>query len=83
LSFTANLYEDQTMKPRIALITLGVAELAVRFYRDGPGLHTEGIGGQEFERCAEGGRDGSAGLAAGAAGGGVDGTGRLRLFHLR
>jgi len=71
------------MKPRITLITLGVAELPVHFYRDGLGLHTEGIVGQEFKRGAEGGRDGGASLAAGAAGGGVDGAGRLRLFHLR
>jgi len=39
------------MKPRISLITLGVDDLqrAVRFYRDGLGLKTEGIVGQEFE----------------------------------
>jgi catechol 2,3-dioxygenase-like lactoylglutathione lyase family enzyme len=39
------------MKPRITLITLGVDDLdrAVRFYRDGLGLKTEGIVGQEFE----------------------------------
>ena len=39
------------MKPRITLITLAVDDLerAVRFYRDGLGLKTEGIIGQEFE----------------------------------
>ena len=39
------------MKPRITLITLGVGDLqrAVRFYRDGLGLKTEGIVGTEFE----------------------------------
>jgi catechol 2,3-dioxygenase-like lactoylglutathione lyase family enzyme len=39
------------MKPRITLLTLGVDDLerAVRFYRDGLGLRTEGIVGAEFE----------------------------------
>ena len=39
------------MKPRISLITLGVDDLerALRFYRDGLGLKTEGIVGTEFE----------------------------------
>ena len=39
------------MKARITLITLGVDDLerAVRFYRDGLGLRTPGIVGQEFE----------------------------------
>ncbi len=39
------------MKARITLITLGVDDLerAVRFYRDGLGLKTEGIVGKEFE----------------------------------
>ncbi len=39
------------MQPRITVITLGVDDLdrAVRFYRDGLGLRTEGIVGQEFE----------------------------------
>ena len=39
------------MKPRITLLTLGVADLdkAVRFYRDGLGLETRGIVGGEFE----------------------------------
>ena len=42
------------MKPRITLITLAVDDLdrAVRFYRDGLGLKTEGIIGQEFEHGA-------------------------------
>jgi len=39
------------MKPRITLITLGVDDLerAVRFYRDGLGLETQGIVGAEFD----------------------------------
>ena len=39
------------MKPRITLITLGVDDLekSMRFYRDGLGLETDGIVGQEFE----------------------------------
>lgn len=39
------------MKPRISVITIGVDDMerALRFYRDGLGLPTEGIVGQEFE----------------------------------
>ena len=39
------------MKPRIKVITLGVADLeaALSFYRDGMGLQTEGIIGSEFQ----------------------------------
>jgi len=39
------------MKPRITLITLGVDDLkkALAFYRDGLGLPTKGIVGEEFE----------------------------------
>jgi catechol 2,3-dioxygenase-like lactoylglutathione lyase family enzyme len=39
------------MKPRITLITLGVDDLdrAVRFYRDGLSLKTQGVVGTEFE----------------------------------
>ncbi|WP_127753943.1 VOC family protein [Devosia sp. 1566] len=42
------------MKPRISVITLGVGDLerALRFYRDGLGLPTQGIIGQEFEHGA-------------------------------
>ncbi len=42
------------MKPRISLITLGVDDLerALRFYRDGLGLPTEGIIGAEFDHGA-------------------------------
>jgi catechol 2,3-dioxygenase-like lactoylglutathione lyase family enzyme len=42
------------MKPRITLITLGVDDLerALRFYRDGLGLKTEGIVGKEFAHGA-------------------------------
>ncbi|HEY3523419.1 MAG TPA: VOC family protein [Candidatus Limnocylindrales bacterium] len=42
------------MKPRVSVITLGVDDLerAVRFYRDGLGLTTEGIIGTEFEHGA-------------------------------
>lgn len=39
------------MKPRITVFTLGVDDLekALRFYRDGLGLASEGIIGEEFE----------------------------------
>lgn len=39
------------MKPRVTLITIGVDDLekSLRFYRDGLGLSTEGIVGEEFE----------------------------------
>ena len=39
------------MQPRVSFITLGVDDLerALRFYRDGLGLPTKGIVGQEFE----------------------------------
>jgi catechol 2,3-dioxygenase-like lactoylglutathione lyase family enzyme len=39
------------MKPRIKVLTLGVSDLArsLAFYRDGMGLPTDGIVGQEFE----------------------------------
>ena len=42
------------MKPRITVITIGVddPERALHFYRDGLGLKTEGIIGQEFEHGA-------------------------------
>lgn len=42
------------MKPRITLITLGVDDLArsLRFYRDGLGLPTGGIVGEQFEHGA-------------------------------
>ena len=42
------------MKPRITPVTLAVADLerAVRFYRDGLGLATQGIVGAEFEHGA-------------------------------
>ncbi|MGE0159099.1 MAG: VOC family protein [Gemmatimonadales bacterium] len=42
------------MKPRITVITLGVDDLdrAVTFYRDGLGLATDGIVGEEFEHGA-------------------------------
>jgi catechol 2,3-dioxygenase-like lactoylglutathione lyase family enzyme len=42
------------MKSRITLLTLGVDDLerAVKFYRDGMGLRTEGIVGKEFEHGA-------------------------------
>src|SRR5438477_12425683 len=45
---------EDFMKPRITLITLAVDDLdrAVRFYRDGLGLKTEGIIGQEFDHGA-------------------------------
>ena len=39
------------MKPRIKVLTLGVSDLdrSLAFYRDGLGLPTKGIIGQEFE----------------------------------
>ena len=42
------------MQPRITLVTLGVDDLerALRFYRDGLGLKTEGIVGKEFAHGA-------------------------------
>ena len=42
------------MKPRITVITIGVDDLerSLRFYRDGLGLATQGIFGQEFEHGA-------------------------------
>lgn len=42
------------MKPRISLLTLGVADLerSLAFYRDGLGLPTDGIVGREFEHGA-------------------------------
>ncbi|MEX2123061.1 MAG: VOC family protein [Woeseia sp.] len=42
------------MKPRVTLITIGVDDLerALHFYRDGLGLRTEGIVGEQFEHGA-------------------------------
>ena len=42
------------MKPRISVLTLGVADLekSLAFYRDGLGLPTAGIIGREFEHGA-------------------------------
>ena len=42
------------MKPRVTLITLGVDDLekALRFYRDGLGLPSQGIVGEKFEHGA-------------------------------
>lgn len=42
------------MKPHISVLTIGVDDLetALRFYRDGLGLPTEGIIGREFEHGA-------------------------------
>jgi hypothetical protein len=42
------------VKPRITVITIGVDDLdrALRFYRDGLGLRTDGIVGKEFEHGA-------------------------------
>lgn len=42
------------LKPRISVLTLGVADLeqSLAFYRDGLGLPTEGIVGREFEHGA-------------------------------
>lgn len=42
------------MKPHISVLTLGVADLqrSLEFYRDGLGLPTDGIIGQQFEHGA-------------------------------
>ena len=42
------------MKPRISVLTIGVADLeqSLAFYRDGLGLPTDGIVGREFEHGA-------------------------------
>jgi catechol 2,3-dioxygenase-like lactoylglutathione lyase family enzyme len=42
------------VKPRISVVTLGVADLdrALAFYRDGLGLATEGVVGRQFEHGA-------------------------------
>jgi catechol 2,3-dioxygenase-like lactoylglutathione lyase family enzyme len=42
---------ERRMKPRISVLTIGVDDLdrALRFYRDGLGLSTEGVIGKEFE----------------------------------
>lgn len=42
------------MEPRVTVLTLGVDDLerALKFYRDGLGLPTEGIIGREFEHGA-------------------------------
>src|SRR3989337_2261996 len=42
------------MKPRISVLTIGVADLdrSLEFYRDGLGLPTKGIVGREFEHGA-------------------------------
>ena len=39
------------MKPRVTVLTIGVDDLdrAIRFYRDGLGLHTDGIVGADLE----------------------------------
>jgi uncharacterized protein len=52
------------MQPRISVVTLGVDDLAraVEFYREGLGLSTEGIIGEEFEYGAVAFFDLSAGL---------------------
>ncbi len=55
------------MRPYLSLITLGVDDLerAVRFYRDGLGLRTEGIVGTQFEHGAVAFFDLQAGLRLG------------------
>ena len=42
------------MKPRVSVLTIGVGDLnsAVKFYRDGLGLKTEGIVGEQFQQGA-------------------------------
>jgi catechol 2,3-dioxygenase-like lactoylglutathione lyase family enzyme len=43
--------EEADVKPRIKVLTLGVSDLerSLSFYRDGMGLNTKGVVGQEFE----------------------------------
>ena len=55
------------MKPRISVLTLGVADLekSLAFYRDGLGLPTAGIVGREFEHGAVAFFDLSGGLKLG------------------
>lgn len=55
------------MKPHVTVITLGVDDLekSVSFYRDGMGLPTKGIIGQEFEHGAVAFFDLQAGLKLG------------------
>lgn len=45
---------ETVMKPRVSVLTIGVADLerSLAFYRDGLGLPTEGIIGREFEHGA-------------------------------
>jgi hypothetical protein len=45
------ILEVKKMRPRITVLTIGVDDLekSVAFYRDGLGLPTEGIIGEEFE----------------------------------
>ncbi|MCW8128370.1 VOC family protein [Microbulbifer halophilus] len=47
-------YGESIMKPRISLVTLAVDSLdrSLNFYRDGLGLATQGIVGEEFEHGA-------------------------------
>jgi catechol 2,3-dioxygenase-like lactoylglutathione lyase family enzyme len=42
------------MKPRVSVLTIGVSDLesAVKFYRNGLGLKTEGVVGSQFENGA-------------------------------
>jgi catechol 2,3-dioxygenase-like lactoylglutathione lyase family enzyme len=51
LKHTDREMRDSTMKPRIHVITLAVADLdrALAFYRDGLGFRTEGLIGTEFK----------------------------------
>ena len=55
------------MKPRISVVTLGVADLerSLAFYRDGLGFPTDGIVGKEFEHGAVAFFDLSGGLKLG------------------
>jgi hypothetical protein len=55
------------MKPRVTAITIGVDDLkrSLRFYRDGLGLRTNGIIGEEFEHGAVAFFDLEAGLKLG------------------
>jgi hypothetical protein len=49
--YRAERISNQSMKPRISIITLGVNDLekSLAFYRDGLGLQTNGIIGTELK----------------------------------
>ncbi len=54
LSLVVSREAERLMKPRISVLTIGVNDLdsAVKFYRDGLGLKTDGIVGEQFQHGA-------------------------------